>query len=154
MIAFLKDFSRQLDECNNLEQIFMLVQEAVKKSIQIRRDNMQISLMNLPSFIGGFHPLGSNVIGVNKGLLQAVLEICGKKTAKSFLFHVLLHEYLHSLGLVDEGRTDALAYQISENLLGENHPSTLIARYGLASAFHIKDKEKEKETKIEITFYG
>lgn len=154
MISFLKDFSKQLDECPDLESLFMLVQEAVEKSLKIRRDYMKISLINLPSYIGGFHPVGSNVIGINKGLLQAVLQNCGKKTAKAYLFHVLLHEYIHSLGLIDEGRTENLSYQISKDMLGENHPSTLMARYGLASAFHMKDKGKEKEFKINITFYG
>jgi hypothetical protein len=37
------------------------------------------------------------------------------------------------LGCFDERKTQALTYAISEKMLGQNHPTTLIAKHGIGS---------------------
>jgi hypothetical protein len=43
------------------------------------------------------------------------------------MFHVLLHEYLHTIGLVGEGETRQKVLDISRPLFGEEHPVTQMA---------------------------
>ena len=45
---------------------------------------------------------------------------------------LLLHEYLHSLGYLDEHEVKRLVYEISRETLGENHPAS---RYALNPPF-------------------
>jgi hypothetical protein len=47
---------------------------------------------------------------------------------KPYAFHVLLHEYLHSLGFLDEGVVRRMVIEISIELFGEDHPTTKIAK--------------------------
>jgi hypothetical protein len=43
---------------------------------------------------------------------------------KPYIFHVLLHEYIHSLGYADEGLTRKTVHEISQELFGEEHVAT------------------------------
>jgi len=44
-----------------------------------------------------------------------------------YIFHVLLHEYIHSLGITEEKEVRALAYKITQKFFGKNHLATQIA---------------------------
>jgi hypothetical protein len=41
---------------------------------------------------------------------------------KSFIFSILLHEYLHSLGYEDEQQVQGLSYKVCLENFGEEHP--------------------------------
>ena len=41
---------------------------------------------------------------------------------------VLAHEYIHSFGIVDELRVRQMTYNLCSSLLGEEHPSSIIAK--------------------------
>jgi hypothetical protein len=43
------------------------------------------------------------------------------------LFHVLLHEYIHSLGFLDEQITRQKTYEISKENFGEKHAVTQLS---------------------------
>ena len=45
----------------------------------------------------------------------------------SFIFTLLLHEYLHSLGYLDEGEVENLGYRISSDVFGGDHPTAQMA---------------------------
>lgn len=45
-----------------------------------------------------------------------------------YIYHILLHEYLHALGIIDEQITKKYVYLISKELFGENHVVTEIAK--------------------------
>ena len=77
-------------------------------------------------FFGGFFTTGSNVIVMNKIPLQRIKET-KPELYKPYAFHILLHEYIHSLGYLDEDKVKQWAYQISRNALGEDHLATQIA---------------------------
>ena len=86
--------------------------------------------------VGGFHGLGSNAIVMNRRLFEAVEE--GAKTKlerNSYVFIILLHEYLHSLGCTDEQLTRRLVYDISNELFGEDHIATRMALDGMPKIF-------------------
>lgn len=125
------NFGNKLKECSDFKGIFDLVKSAVETTIDKRRIGLILGLTNLPLNIGAFHQVGSNFIIMNKALLKKIAGSNDKKLTNSYLFHVLLHEYLHSLGYLNEQETQILAYEISKSVLGAEHAATLIARYGI-----------------------
>jgi len=134
------NFADKLDECSDFSCIFDLVKAAVENTINRRRVGLILGLSDLPIYIGAFHQMGSNFIVMNKKLLKKVMRTENKKLINAYIFHVLLHEYIHSLGYMDEHKTQALAYAISDSVLGKDHPATLIAKHGIGSILSDMDK--------------
>ncbi|MFQ6095170.1 MAG: hypothetical protein ACE5NN_03395, partial [Candidatus Bathyarchaeia archaeon] len=104
------------------------VKRAVRKTIGRERAGLMLYLGNLPLRVGAFHPLGSNGIVINKRLVNLTSRSAESITEiNSFIFTLLLHEYLHSLGYVDERYVRRLVYEISTKVFGRNHPATVMA---------------------------
>lgn len=123
-----------LEQTKSFQEIFEIVKKAVKRILGKERAGLMLILADLPVRIGAFHGLGSNAIVMNRRLLEIVKrENKTELEINSYIFMILLHEYLHSLGCVDEQVTKRLVYDISIELFGENHPATRIANEGLAS---------------------
>lgn len=150
------DFVRILDECADFACIFDLVKTTVELTIGRRRVGLILGLSNLPNHVGALHQLGSNFIIMNKSLLRRVILSGNKKLANAYVFHILLHEYIHSLGYVNEQETQIITHTISEQTLGAEHPATKIARYGIGAVFanipklNYYDHEPDKGNIIEI----
>jgi len=148
------EFVDRLNECSDYSCIFELVKAAVEITINRRRVGLMLGLSDLPNYIGAFHQLGSNFIIMNKKLLKEVVRSGNKKLINAYIFHVLLHEYIHSLGYMNEQETQILTHAISEKVLGSEHPATKIARYGIGSIFsnisRIEHHEPRNITDIEI----
>jgi hypothetical protein len=81
---------------------------------------------NPQGYFGGFFTTGSNVIVLNKIPLQRIKET-RPELYKPYVFHVLLHEYIHSLGYLDEADVRQKVYKITKEALGEEHLATQIA---------------------------
>lgn len=126
---------KNLDKCNDFSGIFDLVKSSVENTLRKRRGGLSLGLLNLPTHVGAFYQIGSNFIIMNKRLLNQITETGNKKTINAYIFHVLLHEYLHSLGYLNERLVHTLTYLISKKTFGENHPATLIAKYGIGYVF-------------------
>ena len=129
------NLSNSLDQCTDFSCIFSLVKEAVEKTLDKRRVGLSLGLMSLSIHIGAFHQLGSNFIIMNRNLLEEVIKTEDIGLINAYIFHILLHEYLHSLGYASEEETRWLTHRITEKALGPNHPSTLLARYGISYVF-------------------
>lgn len=125
----------KLNQCNDYSDVFEIVKEVVKTSINRRRAGLILGLSDLPTHIGAMYQVGSNFILVNRILLNEVKRTSDNEMKNAYIFHILLHEYIHSLGLIDEQKTQSLTYSISKEALGENHPSTIMARHGLGHYF-------------------
>jgi hypothetical protein len=127
----MKTFSERLGEAESFADIFEVVKEGVRKVFNIGRAGLTLGLAELGGdknfWIGAFYPVGSNIIIVNKTPLRSIFRD-KPELFKPYAFHVLLHEYLHSLGFLDEISTRELVYQISRELFGEDHIVTKIAR--------------------------
>ena len=125
-----RDFQSQLDAALTLADIFEVVKAAVHKSMGKRRAGLMLGMANLGNspkeFLGAFYPVGTNVIVMNKIPLQRIRET-KPDLYKPYAFHVLMHEYLHSLGYMDENLVRSKVYDISKSVLGENHLATQIA---------------------------
>jgi len=109
---------------------FEIVKEAVRKSEGRSRAGLMLGLQelgaSLDGFIGAYYPISSNIIVVNKTPIRRITET-NSKLLKSYLFHVLLHEYIHSLGFLDEQITRQKTYEISKNIFGEKHAVTQLS---------------------------
>lgn len=64
---------------------------------------------------------------VNKSLLKAI-EKENSELLKPYTFYLLLHEYLHALGMLNESHVRNLSYEISKKLFGDEHLVTRIAK--------------------------
>jgi hypothetical protein len=109
--------------------IFELVKLAVEQVYELHRAGLSLVLQGLPSNLGAYHVLGSNMIIVNKRILAFIKGIKTHEQYNSYLFTVLTHEYLHSFGITNEFRVRSMTYRICTSFLGEGHPATIMARY-------------------------
>ncbi len=148
------DFVNKLNECSDFSSIFQLVKGAVETAIDKRRVGLILGLTDLPNYVGALHQIGSNFIIMNKKLLKEVIKSGNRKLINAYIFHILLHEYIHSLGYMNEQEVQILTHAISEKVLGSDHPATQIARYGIGSVFsnisRLEHHEPKKIRDIEI----
>ena len=104
-------------------------------------------------FIGAFYPVASNIIVMNKTPLD-VLKGNRPELLKPYVFHVLLHEYLHSLGVYDEMETRKKAYEISVKAFGKDHIITEMAgdigKYIRGLIYPTRGWKAENELKVEL----
>ena len=124
------DYRTRLDEAKSLPDIFELVKSLVLKSMGKSRGGLMLGMANLGNhpqgFFGGFFTTGTNVIVLNKIPLQRIKET-RPELYKPYVFHVLLHEYIHSLGYLDETDVKSRVFAITREALGEEHLAAQIA---------------------------
>ncbi len=140
---------KTLENCTEFDCILSLVKECVEKSIGKRRTGLMLGLADLPVNVGAFHLVPSNVIMMNKRLLKGI-SIYDRKLVNAYIFHILLHEYLHSLGILDENDVRTISYNISKMFLGEDHPATLMIKHGMRYIFPELHLPPESRHEIEI----
>jgi hypothetical protein len=123
-------FPARLERAKDLTDIFEVVKEAVRVQMGISRAGLMLGLAEMggdsKSFVGGLYPVTSNIIVMNKSVLNQIM-VTQPDMYKSYAFHVLLHEYIHSVGIIDEAETRRWAYSISAALFGKAHKTTYIA---------------------------
>ena len=133
------DYRFRLDAAKSLPDIFELVKSLVLKSMKRSRGGLMLGIANLGNnpqgYFGGFFTTGSNVIVLNKIPLERIMET-RPELYKPYVFHVLLHEYIHSLGFLDESDVKSRVLEITRKALGEDHLATQIAA---DASFFIKD---------------
>jgi hypothetical protein len=126
----MSELRTELENAKNLSDVFELVKEAVRKTTGRSRAGLMLGLSEMGAsgggFVGAYYPVDSNIIVVNRTILDRLREN-NPGLYNPYAFHVLLHEYLHSLGLLDEGLTRRKTYEITSATLGEKHPATEIA---------------------------
>jgi hypothetical protein len=144
------NLAKRLEESESFAGIFGLVKEATEAAIEKRRDGLMLALQYLPENLGAYYGLGSNFIVMNKALLEKFRDLRGSKDTKAYVFSVLLHEYLHSLGYVDEAMTSELCYQICKFSMGKDHMSTKIAKHGIGAFIRPSGGLKRQPEEIEV----
>lgn len=114
----------------NIIETFEEVKKVVAKNEHRSRAGLMLGLQeigaSLDGFIGAYYPVASNIIIVNKTPLRRILET-DKALLKPYIFHVLLHEYIHALGFLDEETTGQKTYEISKQQFGEHHIITQLS---------------------------
>lgn len=120
----------RLAEATSIPEVFELVKEAVSRCTGRQRAGLMLGMADLASgregFVGAFYPIDTNIIVMNR-LPLAKLRATEPELLNPYVFHILLHEYLHSLGVVDEHETMSLALRVSSEVFGPRHPVTALA---------------------------
>ncbi len=123
-------FPKMLRDAKTLAEIFELVKDGVYDTMGHKRPGLMLGLTEIQAdqkkLIGGFHPLGSNFIIINKAPLRKIMEK-NKKLYQPYVFHMLLREYMHSFGIMDETLLRQSVKNVSEKLFGKQHMVTALS---------------------------
>lgn len=125
-----RSYDSELEGAKDLPDIFELVKTAVRRTTGMERGGLMLGMANLgggaDGLVGAFHPLTTNIIVMNSLPLRRIKET-DPALYKPYVFHILLHEYLHTLGVIDEQATRRMVLEVSEKTFGKDHPVTQLA---------------------------
>jgi len=117
-----QDFQDRLEHSRGYGDVFDIVKRAVKQVLGLNRSGLMLYLGDLPLRIAAFHQVGSNGIVLNRRILDVITRsTTSVAEVNSFVFTLLLHEYLHSLGYLEEHDVNNLVYRISSDIFGADH---------------------------------
>ena len=120
---------------SDFNEAFELVKSTVETRYKMHRAGLSLILQVMPTNLGAYHVLGSNLIIANKRILDIIKKYKSREEYNSYLFMVLVHEYLHSFGIIDELQVRKMTYTLIASLVGEDHMATSMARYQPWSLF-------------------
>jgi len=118
-----------------------MVKRATEEHLGKHRGGLTLVLGDIPNNVGAYHEMGSNAIVMNRNLLR-IVEKLSKSRAKrnSYVFMILLHEYLHSLGYTSDRQVRDLGKRITDGFLGKRHVASEMAVRPLDQFFPELDK--------------
>jgi hypothetical protein len=148
-----EEYANQLDRSQNFREVFTLVKKSVKDTLNHERTGLLLYLRDMPLKVGAYHQLGTNGIILNRVLLEQVIQTTASRIeVNAFIYYILLHEYLHTLGYIDERRVRELTYVVAEETFGPTHVATKMAVEGPWSFIKINPfyMPRSRERGIEI----
>jgi hypothetical protein len=121
-------FAHLLDRSADYDAVFRVVRDAVHRVLGIERPGLGLGLSNLPPSIGAYWQVTGNLIVLNEGLVQMMrANAASPLELNSFVYVILAHEYLHSLGYLDEGAVRKVTAHVTRTAFGPDHPATRMA---------------------------
>ena len=116
----------------DLIAIFEEVKETVWKAEGRSRAGLMLGPQDIAEttgqgFIGGYFPMGSNIIIINIAPIRRILQNDQRQLLRPYVFHVLLHEYIHACGFCEENIVRQKTYEISKQQFGEDHLITQLS---------------------------
>ena len=133
-----------LNRYNNIDgkdfsSLFNLVRDIIDFKMNKKRSHILLGLIELGfnrgGFIGGLHLGGTNEIFLNKSALKVMEQESKQEYYKAYVFILLLHEYIHSVGVMNELRTRNLTKSIVKDLFNVDHPVYHLAFEGIQKYF-------------------
>ena len=123
----MKTLHEVLAGATSFDEIFRAVKRVVERRLGLRRAGLGLILADLPMHVAGFTAVGTNAIVLNRQLLSSIHVVSGsREELNSFVFVVLLHEYLHTLGYGEE-ETRRMVRELTEKELGPEHIASKLA---------------------------
>ncbi len=126
--------SRYLDDyevAETLPDLFEVVKDLVECELGRHRAGLMLGLVDLgishEGFVGGYFVVGGNAIVLNRQAV-GVIKARNPELVKPYQFYLLLHEFLHAVGILDEAECRGTAAALSARAFGEEHDATKIAR--------------------------
>ncbi len=120
--------ARALESPADYDAVFRVVREAVHRVLGIERPGLGLGLANLPPSVGAYWQVTGNLIVLNEGLVAAMRANAESPLEfNSFVYVILAHEYLHSLGYLDEGAVRRVTARVTREAFGPDHPATRMA---------------------------
>ncbi len=118
----LQDNRRALSSAEGFDAIFEMVKAGTERTLGLHRAGLTLVLGDIPNDVGAYHQMGSNVIVMNRNLLRIVEKVSKSRSRRnSYVFMILLHEYLHSLGYTSDRQVRQLGRRIADEFLGKKH---------------------------------
>ena len=123
-----------------MPEIFEKVKKDVKRTVGRHRAGISLGLVEMGmfqgKFVGGMHfPPGTDIV-MNKTPLKVILEEQPYEIVWAYTYHILLHEYVHSLGVWDEYQCREITRRITEEVFKEaDHPAIILAKKGIGTYF-------------------
>ena len=118
------DFKKELEKAKEFPDIFEIVKESVRIVLNKSRAGLELGLAeigNTPQgFLGAYYVGGSNMIVMNQTPLRRIQET-NQDLMKPYIFTVLLHEYVHSLGFFNENETRQITADVACRTFGKSH---------------------------------
>jgi hypothetical protein len=115
---------RALSSAEGFDTIFEMVKAATERTLGQHRAGLTLVLGDIPNEVGAYHEMGSNAIVMNRNLLRIVEKLSKSRSRRnSYVFMILLHEYLHSLGYTSDRQVRQLGRRIADEFLGKKHPA-------------------------------
>ncbi|MDG6996709.1 MAG: hypothetical protein JRN52_12375 [Nitrososphaerota archaeon] len=122
------ELRRRVDRAQDYDEIFELVKRVVEMELGQHRAGLTLVLASMQNTVGAYHPIASNVIVLNKSLVSAFRRVTkDPREINAFVFMVLMHEYLHSLGYLDEHQVRRMSQRMCANTLGSDHLTVKLA---------------------------
>ncbi|MFX1385981.1 MAG: hypothetical protein ACFE9M_02085 [Promethearchaeota archaeon] len=120
--------------------IFKQVKSDVKKVYGRHRAGLSLGLVEMGmyrgGFIGGMHFSPGTDIVMNRTPLEIILKEQPYEIVWAYIYHILLHEYIHSLGILNELQCRRITLKVSENIFKDtNHPAIILAKNGIGTYF-------------------
>ena len=116
----MKTVQEDFEDANNVKEVFEVVKDAVRLTINESRAGIDLGLTELGNgnneLLSAYHPVGSNIIVLNRTPLKRITQT-QPQLMKPYVFVVLLHEYIHSLGYLDEATVRDLTHKITKSVL-------------------------------------
>lgn len=122
------DNRRALSSAEGFDTIFEMVKAATEKKLGMHRAGLTLVLGDIPNEVGAYHEMGSNTIVMNRNILRIVEKLSKTRSRRnSYVFMILLHEYLHSLGYTSDRQVRTLGKEITDEFLGSKHVAAEMA---------------------------
>jgi hypothetical protein len=116
------DKRRALSSAEGFDEIFEMVKVATERTLGMHRAGLTLVLGDIPNDVGAYHEMGSNAIVMNRNLLRIVEKLSRTRSRRNaYVFMILLHEYLHSLGYTSDTQVRTLGRKIADEYLGRRH---------------------------------
>jgi hypothetical protein len=116
------DNRRALSSADGFDKIFEMVKMATERTTGMHRAGLTLVLGDIPNEVGAYHEMGSNAIVMNRNILRIVDRVSKTRSKRNaYVFMILLHEYLHSLGYDSDRQVRILGRRISDEYLGRKH---------------------------------
>ncbi len=124
------DYKKSLEKAKTFADIFQIVKQTVREYSGNYQAGLLLGLSDLGAYenayLGAFYSFDANTIVINKRPLSKIKKM-KPELYNPYIFHVVLHEYIHSLGITNENEVRIIAFEISKKHFGKNHIATQLA---------------------------
>ncbi len=125
-----------LDGPADYDAVFRVVRGAVRYALGIERPGLGLGLSDLPPQLGAYWQVTGNLIVMNEGLVETMRSHARSPLElNSFVYVILAHEYLHSLGYLDERAVRDVTARVTRTAFGPDHLATRMAEGNLWSLY-------------------
>lgn len=111
------------------ESILLLVRRAIIDYFGRDPGDARVIFTRTRGDVLGYVEWGSRVIKINSDAYRRFIEMEGAEASSEYLFVVILHEYLHIMGILDEREVRRISMEIVERVFGKNSRASRIAEW-------------------------